>query len=151
MSIGVIVGKKMKLLGHCATHLLLRLNSRCHRISVSDFGRSDSRPLSQPCRRPTDCMAAAASCAGLRMLTYSNPLCGQSPRRSAKRDRHGAFKPKLRLNAPCLSRFACLDFTVSGIGISWAICKSAPRLRQYTHTHTQPFYCSAGICPGLPG
>jgi len=21
----------------------------------------------------------------------------------------------------------------------------------YTHTHTQPFYCSAGICPGLPG
>jgi len=21
----------------------------------------------------------------------------------------------------------------------------------HTHTHTQPFYCSAGICPGLPG
>jgi len=20
-----------------------------------------------------------------------------------------------------------------------------------THTHTQPFYCSSGICPGLPG
>jgi len=20
-----------------------------------------------------------------------------------------------------------------------------------THTHTQPFYCSAGICLGLPG
>jgi len=21
----------------------------------------------------------------------------------------------------------------------------------HTHTHTQPFYCSSGICPGLPG
>jgi len=23
--------------------------------------------------------------------------------------------------------------------------------RHRAHTHTQPFYCSAGICPGLPG
>jgi len=21
----------------------------------------------------------------------------------------------------------------------------------HTHTHTQPFYCSSGICPGQPG
>jgi len=21
----------------------------------------------------------------------------------------------------------------------------------FTHTHTQPFYCSSGICPGPPG
>jgi len=21
----------------------------------------------------------------------------------------------------------------------------------HTHTHTQPFYCSCGICPGQPG
>jgi len=25
------------------------------------------------------------------------------------------------------------------------------QLSYVTHTHTQPFYCSAGICPGLPG
>jgi len=23
--------------------------------------------------------------------------------------------------------------------------------RLHTHTHTQPFYCSSGICPGPPG
>jgi len=23
--------------------------------------------------------------------------------------------------------------------------------RTHTHTHTQPFYCSSGICPGPPG
>jgi len=25
------------------------------------------------------------------------------------------------------------------------------RYATYTHTHTQPFYCSSGICPGPPG
>jgi len=37
---------------------------------------------------------------GLRTFTYSNPLRGLSPRRSAKHDRHGAFKPK-----PSVARF----------------------------------------------
>ena len=32
--------------------------------------------------------------AWLRTFTYSNPLRGQSPRRSAQHDKHGAFKPK---------------------------------------------------------
>jgi len=42
--------------------------------------------------------------------------------------------------------------TVSGSGISWAICKSAPCPKIIiTHTHTQPFYGSLGFCPGLPG
>jgi len=23
--------------------------------------------------------------------------------------------------------------------------------KEHKHTHTQPFYCPSGICPGLPG
>jgi len=26
-----------------------------------------------------------------------------------------------------------------------------PALSKHTHTHTQPFYCWSGICPGPPG
>ena len=45
--------------------------------------------------------------------------------------------------------------TVSGIGISWAMCKSAPRSRQITtpaphHSHTHTHTCLTALCPGLP-
>ena len=39
-----------------------------------------------------------------------------------------------------------------GVGNNSIQCTSCKkRVHRNTHTHTQPFYCSAGICPGLPG
>ena len=66
------------------------------------------------CRRLTDRTADAPSCVWCQQLRHSNPLRGQSPRRSAKRDkystgwstqrdRHGAY-------TACYSVF-CVSFT----------------------------------------
>jgi len=57
MSIGVIVGKKIKLLGHCATRLLLWLNCRCSLYIDLDLGRvgwmAGTAVVQDDGRRPT--------------------------------------------------------------------------------------------------
>jgi len=73
--------------------------SNVSKLAVNSFGLWT---VSQSAAQTVGCTADGArlpssrehGAVGLRTFTYSNPLRGQSLRRSTQHDRHGAFNPK---------------------------------------------------------
>jgi len=61
----------------------------------------------------------------------------------------------LRMNSKTL--FKPMDEKLPNLPFPWDLGRCGPiiinstRLIQHTHTHTQAFYCSSGICLGTPG
>jgi len=118
--------------GHHILFKFLNVN----KFAVNSFGRWTVGHPAYGARPPSGWEHGAA---GLRSFSYSNALCRQSPRRSAQRDRHGAFKPK-----PSIARFWLALIMSFALAIKSQKCQfPAPSIYLYlfsANTNPNPTY-----------